>query len=113
MARHWLLHGLILPMVAFCVGSVVLIDHLHVVDGMGSSPSITRPAAKGSPEWLMDKHNCWSGVGPAGVIPGHAVVRRGDADDPAYVGGAQASQALQQAVADGPQRFAVIYGFCR
>lgn len=61
---------------------------------------------------LVDRHGCWSGEGPAGVIPGHVVVTLPGDDDPTYGGHRLAGRALEQAI-DGVDHDLAIHGFCR
>lgn len=79
----------------------------------GASVMDNRPAAKGSPAELVEKHDCWTGEPPAdmvGVIPGHVVVTQGVA--PVYGGDKLVGQALEQ-LFDGKDHGLTVHGFCR
>lgn len=48
---------------------------------MTIEPNMTESTAQA----MIREHACWSGEGPAGVIPGHAVVQMPDDAEPSYV----------------------------
>jgi zona occludens toxin (predicted ATPase) len=48
---------------------------------MNISPDTTESAASA----MVREHGCWTGAGPIGVTPGHAVVRLPNDIEPSYV----------------------------
>lgn len=66
----------------------------------------TRPGIAAAPTALLEAHDCWTGEGPEGVIPGHVVTQHG------YQGPAAVGRALEQ-IFDGADHGLTVYGFCR
>jgi hypothetical protein len=59
--------------------ATVYVDAFDGITDMGAQTretpaSVTEPAAPSRVERLMERHSCWSGEGPPGVIPGRAIV---------------------------------------
>ncbi|MGY0389715.1 hypothetical protein ACWZJV_22325 [Nocardioides sp. WG-D5] len=72
-----------------------------------------RPLAPGSPEALIERHDCWSAEAPRdmiGRLPGHAIVATGST--PRYVDAHLTGKALDQ-VFSGDDHGLVVYAFCR
>jgi hypothetical protein len=70
-----------------------------------------RPHVAGSPAALVDQHDCWTGDGPQGVIPGHVVVTTKNGVT-RYAGAVMTGKALDQLFA-GEEFGLTIHGFCR
>lgn len=76
-----------------------------------TQPIQTLPA-KGSPADLIQRHDCWTGEAPAGVIPGHVVVTIDGHVAPTYGGPALTGQALDQ-LFGGKDAGLTVHAFCR
>jgi len=91
-----------------------LLSQITVAQQQGATTQLERPTAEGSPQWLIEKNDCWTSKAPAnmrGVVPGHVVVRVDGGD--AFLGGDRmVGQALEQIFEDADHGL-TIYGFCR
>ena len=98
---------LILVAAAFWWGGQQIGHHLR--EAQDTPPP---PARVGSPEWLMQEHDCWgSGETAPVVIPGHAVVAI-NGDDPRLVGPRLTDHALEH-VFEGKHPDLRVIAFCR
>lgn len=63
---------------------------------------------------LFESGECWTGEAPADVeFPGHVVLRKTDADQPAYLGPKWVGRALEQIFEGKDHGIYQINGFCR
>jgi hypothetical protein len=88
-------------------------DHVEAIEGHPGVSQVERPVAEGSPQALLEAHDCWTGEAPAdmqGVIPGHVVVSIGAV--PEYRGATMVGQAFDQ-IFDGINHGITVHGFCR
>lgn len=63
-------------------------------------------------EEMLAAHDCWTGQGPEGVIPGHVVATKSGDATPTYGGPALTGKALDQLFA-GKDVGLRVHGFCR
>lgn len=73
------------------------------------------PAPAGSPQRLIEDHDCWTGEAPPGMrgrLPGHAVVTW-PGDDQASYGGPRTVDAALGHVFDGEHPDLLVHAFCR
>jgi hypothetical protein len=90
--------------------------------GFSDASSPERPIAFGSPGWLIEKHDCWTGEAPAdmvGVLPGHVVLTYAGHPAPTYGGERAVGVALEQLAfdgvitGDGRDHGVIVHAFCR
>lgn len=79
--------------------------------GVNGGAAQVKPA-KGSPAWLIEKHDCWTGEAPKGAFPGHVVATKDGAVAPTYGGAALVDKALHQ-LFDGEDYGLTVHAFCR
>jgi hypothetical protein len=110
--KDYMIQGL-LRSVMFTIG---LVSTAFILSVMSSTENVAeeRPDAAGSPSWLMEKHNCWSGAAPEGVeIPGHVVIRYEGEVAAQYRGSKAVGVALDHIFTEPNPDVAEVYGFCR
>ena len=82
------------------------------------------PLAVGSPQWLIEQHDCWTGEDDipddmVGVLPGHVVLTYAGNVAPTYGGRKAVGIALEQLAhdgviaGDGVDRSVTVHAFCR
>lgn len=70
-----------------------------------------RGPSRGTPEFLVARHGCWTHAAPEGAIAHHVVFTRGT-DGPRLGGERMTRQALEQ-VFYGVDHGLIVHGFCR
>lgn len=124
MRRQLINRGLwILGAVLGTVGTLLALSQDWIEFSDASSPErAERPLAVGSPEYLIEKHDCWTGAAPSdmeGVLPGHVVVTFPGAVAPTYGGDKAVGIALEQLAhdevipGDGEDHGVTVHAFCR
>lgn len=103
------------------IGSVLIAWHCFPPEIAYVEHPPTTPAApvQSRAELLVEQHDCWTGAGPAGVLPEHVVVTE-DGDIARYLGPHMVNLAFEQvlgAVRDGRIVFIdhhiTVHAFCR
>lgn len=78
--------------------------------GIDTQDMDTVPAS--TSDALVQAHDCWTGQGPEGVIPGHVVVTHEGEAAAVYAGPKVAGQALDQ-IFNNEAHGLTIHAFCR
>lgn len=102
---------------AFAFGFIIMgAGQTKVVmpEGEAGQVEVERPTAKGSPQWFVEKYDCWTGEAPAdmqGKMPGHVIVTEANRT---YRGGpAKVGTALAHIFEGAPTEIEEIHAFCR